>query len=112
MICDIDAKYQTTRVYGVGVAAGGYAIADLCARHQGLFSAAVVIAGAGDPSASIGDTSVLIVHGEGDGKINVSNARELAEAWGAEYLEISRELHDCWNMAFQKEDILGWLNEN
>ena len=112
LIRDIETKYQTSETCAVGVAAGGYAVADLCARHKGFLSAAVIIAGAGDPTADIGDTNVLIVHGEGDGKIPVSNARELSEAWNADYMEISRELHDCWNMAFQKEDILGWLNSN
>ena len=112
LIKAIAAKYQTSAIYAVGVAAGGYAVADLCARHNALLSAAVIIAGAGDPTADIGDAAVLIVHGEGDGKIPVANARELSESWNADYLEISRELHDCWNMAFLKEDILGWLNKN
>ena len=112
LIRDIEAKYQTAGIYAVGVASGGYAVADLCARHQGLLSAAVILAGAGDPSADSGNTKVLIIHGEGDGKIPADNARSLADGWGAEYLEMSRELHDCWKIAFQKEDILGWLNKN
>ena len=110
LIHDVALKYQTTGNYAIGVSAGGYAVADLCARHENLLNAAVILAGAGDPTASIGNTKVLIYHGEGDEKIAVSNAQELSSAWGAEYKELTRELHDCWKTAFAKEDILGWLN--
>lgn len=110
LIHDIALKYQTAGNYAVGVSAGGYAVADLCARHENLLTAAVILAGAGDPAATIGNTKVLIYHGEGDEKIAVSNAQALSSAWGAEYKELTRELHDCWKTAFAKEDILGWLN--
>ena len=110
LIHDIALKYQTAGNYAVGVSAGGYAVADLCARHENLITAAVILAGAGDPSATIGNTKVLIYHGEGDEKIAASNAQALSSAWGAEYKELTRELHDCWKTAFAKEDILGWLN--
>jgi len=110
LIHDIALKYQTAGNYAVGVSAGGYAVADLCARHENLLTAAVILAGAGDPAATIGNTKVLIYHGEGDEKIAASNAQALSSAWGAEYKELSRELHDCWKTAFDKEDILGWLN--
>ena len=81
------------------------------ARHENLLTAAVIIAGAGDASASVGNTKVWIIHGENDQKVPVSNAQALAEAWGAKYTEVSRELHDCWNTAFAKEDIVGWLGQ-
>lgn len=110
LIHDIALKYQTAGNYAVGVSAGGYAVADLCARHENLLTAAVILAGAGDPAATIGNTKVLIYHGEGDEKIAASNAQALSSAWGAEYKELARELHDCWKTAFAKEDILGWLN--
>ena len=110
LIHDIALKYNTVGNYAVGVSAGGYAVADLCARYENLVKAGVIIAGAGDPNASIGNTQLLIIHGEGDEKIAVSNAQTLASAWGAEYKEMTRELHDCWNTAFKREDICGWLN--
>ena len=112
LIHDVALKYKTVGNYAAGVSAGAYAVADLCARHEGLIKAAVLLAGAGDPSASVGSTKTLIYHGEGDEKIPVSNARELAEAWGADYREQSRELHDCWKLIFMKDDALVWLNEN
>ena len=111
LIINIADKYNTSSVYAVGVSAGGYAVADLVARHENLLTAAVIIAGAGDTGASIGNTKVWVIHGEGDQKIPVSNAKELSTAWGAEYTEVSRELHDCWTAAFAKEDIVGWLNK-
>ena len=110
LIHDVALKYQTTGNYAIGVSAGGYAVADLCARHENLLNAAVILAGAGDPTASIGNTKVLIYHGEGDKKIPATNAQALSSAWSAEYKELSRELHDCWKTAFAKEDIIGWLN--
>ena len=112
LIHDVALKYNTTGSYAAGVSAGAYAVADLCARHNNLLKAAVMIAGAGDASASIGDTEMLIYHGEGDEKVSVANARELAEAWDADYYEYERELHDCWTIVFVREDIVSWLNEN
>lgn len=111
LINDISVKYKTTDSLAAGVSTGGYALADLIARHDGLLTAAVIIGGAGDTQASAGDTKVWIIHGEGDEKISAADARALAEAWGAEYTEMERELHDCWKMAFTKEDIVGWLGQ-
>ena len=112
LIHDVALKYNTSGSYAAGVSAGAYAVADLCARHPSLLKAAVMIAGAGDPSASIGSTEMLIYHGEGDEKLPVANARELADAWDADYNECARELHDCWTVVFVRENIVDWLNEN
>ena len=112
LIHDVAKKYNTVGNYAAGISAGAYGVADLCARHNGLLDAAVLISGAGDPSASIGDTKTLIYHGEGDEKVPVENARALADAWGSEYAEYTRELHDCWNLVFIHEDVVGWLNKN
>ena len=111
LIHDVALKYRTAGTYAAGISAGAYGVADLCARHEDLLKAAVILAGAGDPSASIGNTKVLIYHGEGDEKIPVENAKSLAQAWNAEYREQSRELHDCWKVVYAKEDIVGWLNQ-
>ena len=112
LVHDVAMKYNTSGSYAAGVSAGAYAVADLSARHNDLFKAVVLIAGAGDPSASIGNTKVMICHGEGDEKVPVADARKLAEAWNAEYQEYPRELHDCWTIVFVREDVVGWLNEN
>ena len=111
LIHDVALKYGTSGNYAAGVSAGAYGVADLCARHENLLQAAVLISGAGDPNASIGGTKILIYHGEGDEKIPVADARALSSAWDADYREQSRELHDCWNVVFAKEDIVGWLNQ-
>lgn len=111
LIHDIELEYKTIGNYAVGVSSGGYAVADLLARHESLLKAAVIVAGAGDTASSIGDSKVWIIHGEGDEKIPSAQAKTLADAWGAEYTQMSRELHDCWKTAFAKEDIVGWLNQ-
>ena len=111
LINDISIKYEIEDIYAAGISAGAYAVADLVARYESFIKAAVIIGGAGDAAASVGDTKVWIIHGEGDEKIPATNARALSEAWGAKYTEMTRELHDCWKTAFAKEDILGWLNE-
>ena len=111
LIRKISNEYNTGNIYAAGVSSGGYAVADLIVRHKDLVTAAVIISGAGDVSASVGSTNVWIIHGEGDEKIPVDDARALADAWGAMYTEVNRELHDCWKIAFAKEDIIGWINE-
>lgn len=111
LIHDVALEYGTSGNYCVGVSSGGYAVSELIARYENLFKASVIVSGAGDVEASIGETKVWIIHGEGDEKIPASQAKALADAWDAEYTEVSRELHDCWKVAFVKEDIVGWLNQ-
>ena len=82
-------------------------------RHKDLLAAGVVIAGAGDPSASIGNAKVMIIHAEEDDEISYKNAEALAAAWGAEYKLYDKNndwlRHDCWDYAAKNEDLLGWL---
>ena len=108
----IAAKYQTVGSYAVGADAGGYATADLLARHTGLLSGAVIIAGAGDPSAKIGNAKTWIIHAENDALIPIADAKNLAENWGSKTTFYGwGYTHDCWNDAFRSESILEWLLE-
>jgi len=109
LINDISIEYGTEKTFAAGVSSGGYAVADIIARHENFISAALIISGAGDVSATVGSTKVWIIHGAGDEKVSVDNAKALKDAWGAKYTELDRELHDCWNTAFAREDILGWF---
>lgn len=110
LIADVAAKYKTAGNYAVGADAGGYAVADLLARHRDLLKKAIIISGAGDPAANIGDAKVRLIHAEFDQTIPFANAQALADAWGAEITKYPRGyLHDCWNEAYRQEDLLGWL---
>ena len=113
MIRDVAEEFKTGKKYAVGIDAGAYAVSDLLARHKDLLAAGIVIAGAGDPSASIGNAKVMIVHAEDDELIPSENASALANAWGAKYVFYDRNnhwlQHDCWDYAIENEDLLGWL---
>lgn len=110
LIGDIAAKYKTAGNYAVGADAGGYAVADLLARHRDLLKKAIIISGAGDPAAKIGNAKVWLIHAEFDQTVPFANAQALADAWGAEITKYPRGyLHDCWNEAYEQEDLLGWL---
>ncbi len=114
MIRDVATEFRANRKYAVGADTGAYAVSDLLARHKDLLAAAVIISGAGDPNASIGNAKVMIVHAEHDDVIPYENAAALAAAWGAEYKFYDKEqywslLHDCWNYAAENENLIGWL---
>ncbi len=111
MIRDVAEEFDTIGKYAIGIDAGAYAVSDLLVRHQNLLVAGIVIAGAGDPSASIGGAEAWIIHSKRDDEIPFDDASELAEAWDAKtvFYDNWSILHDCWDEASKKEDLLGWL---
>lgn len=112
LISDIAAKYKTKGNYAVGTEAGSYAVADLLARHRNLLKGAVIISGAGDPSANIGSAKVWIIHAENDNVVPIADAKTLAEAWGAKTTFYGwGYTHNCWDDAFKSEPILDWILE-
>lgn len=113
LIRDVSEKYHTQKSYAVGIDAGAYAVSDLLVRHKDLLAAGIVISGAGDPSANIGNAKAWVIHAGGDNLIPVENAEALVQGWGATYTCYQfGALHDCWNQAVEREDLLGWLLSN
>ncbi len=113
LIGDIEITYQTDGNFAVGVDTGGYAAADLLVRHQNLLKGAVILSGAGDPSASIGNAKTWIIHAENDNLIPIADARALAAAWNSKTTFYGwGYIHDCWEDAFKSEAILDWIMEN
>ena len=109
LIRDVAEQYNVQKKYAVGIDAGAYAVSDLLARHKDLLAAGIIIAGAGDPAADIGNAKAWIIHSEIDEVIPKENAEALAAAWKAEYTAYEwGSFHDCWDQA-AKEDLLGWL---
>lgn len=112
LITDIAAKYKTKGNYAVGAEAGGYAVADLLARHQNLLKGAVILSGAGDVAAKIGKAKTWIIHAENDNVVPIADAKALAEAWGAKTTFYGwGYTHNCWDDAFKSEPILDWILE-
>ncbi|MBE6529003.1 MAG: hypothetical protein E7680_00145 [Ruminococcaceae bacterium] len=113
MIRDVADEYHTGKKYAIGADAGAYAVSDLLVRHKDQLTAAVLISGAGDPSASIGNAKVMIVHAEDDEIVSSENADTLAKAWNAKYVFYDSATywlqHDCWDYVAENEDLLGWL---
>ena len=114
MIRDVANEFKTGKKYAVGVDAGAYAVSDLLVRHQNLLSAGVIIAGAGDASASIGDAKAMVVHAPHDYIIDKENAQALAAAWNAE-LVLYDDLWDgehgeeLWNYVAEHTEFFDWL---
>lgn len=110
LIGDIEITYQTDGNFAIGADAGGYAVADLLARHQDLLRGGVILSGAGDPGAKIGNAKVWIVHAENDNVVPIADAKALAAAWNAKTTFYGwGYIHDCWEDAFKSEAILDWI---
>ena len=110
-------KVDTNRVYAMGSSMGACGIWELMVREKGMFSAALLMCGAGIPSGAenLVDVDIWSFHGTADttvppdGTRNMENA--IKEAGGtkmkATYLEGID--HNCMNYCFEHGDILGWL---
>lgn len=111
LIRDVAEKYHAQRMYAIGVDAGAYAVSDLLARHKDLLAAGVIISGAGDPSADIGNAKAWIFHASEDDVIDHANADALAAAWNAEYTlyEFGPLHEDCWEYVAKEEYLLSRL---
>jgi predicted peptidase len=107
---------DVSRVYGVGYSMGAIGLWDILARHPGLFSAAVLIAGDLDVAAASCLTSFPLwaIVGRRDEVVPPDNNRAfaglVAEHGGlARLTEIASAGHDVWRTAFTYPPLWDWL---
>lgn len=103
------------RVYGVGYSMGAIGLWDILARHPGLFTAAVLVAGDLDLARSSALTNVPLwaIVGGRDTVVPPDNTRAFARLVGdhdvAKVTEIAGAGHDVWRTAFAHEPVWEWL---
>lgn len=107
---------DTTRVYGVGFSMGAIGLWDILVRHEGLFCAAVLIAGDLDVQRSekLAHFPLWAIHGGRDDLVVPDNTRAFArlveEQKGiARYTEVGDAGHDVWHTAFRHGPLWDWL---
>ena len=115
----ICAQYPAdiSRLYITGVSMGGYGAWDMLLRHPDLFSGAIILCGAGDPSRApaITAVSIRLFHGAEDTEVPVSGSRDMyqaLEAAGAkdvQYKEYPDIGHWIWLNAWDEPGLLDWL---
>ncbi len=105
------------RLYAAGVSMGGYGAWDMLLRNPDVFAAAVILCGAGDPSAaeSVKHIPVWLFHGSLDEEVPPSGSREMAAALIAagasdvRYREYPEYGHWIWLGAYEEPGLLPWL---
>ena len=105
------------RVYLAGVSSGGSGCWEMAMRYPDLFAAIVPMgSGGGDVSRAANLVSIPIwaFHSLDDKSTPPTGTMEMTtaveHAGGNICLTLpAREQHDCWSVAFQKYDIMGWM---
>ena len=118
-------KYNLNKsnIYITGLSMGGFGTWDAITRFPSLFTAAIPICGAGDPtkSALIGSLPLRVFHSADDTVVPVTGSRKMVTAlnnlelnnrpnnW---YTEYTNQGHQSWNMAYASSGIVDWLFSN
>lgn len=108
---------DTKRIYALGLSMGGMGVYELLWRVPDMFTAAVIICGAGNLSMISRmreGLPVWIFHGDKDDIVPVTWSRNMAEAMQKEnlhvqYTEYPDVNHNSWDRAFAEPGLLTWL---
>jgi predicted peptidase len=102
------------RVYLGGQSLGGIATYATVAAHPGLFAAALVLSGNGDPASApkLARVPFWILHGSADRLVPVDNAQKMRDAIRgagglARYTEFRGEGHQIWPHV--DKEVVTWL---
>ena len=109
-----------SKIYITGLSMGGFGTWDAITRFPSLFSAAIPICGAGDPTkaALIGSLPLRVFHSADDSTVPVGGSRKMVNAinnlgpnnrptnW---YTEYTNQGHQSWNMAYATSGLADWL---
>ena len=106
------------RRYVTGLSMGGYGVWDAIQRYPKHFAAAIPVCGGGDASAvkPIVDTPVWVFHGDKDGAVPVSRARDMVDALkkaggSPKYTEYPNVGHNSWAATYRNPKVHEWLFE-
>ena len=106
-----------SRLYLYGMSMGGFATWDLLARNPDTFSAAIPVAGAGDPSvvSLLGKTAIWIFHGTEDPTVPFSSGQAMYDALMAvgrtdvKFTRFEGDGHGIWTKTANTEGLFDWL---
>ena len=108
---------DSNRIYGVGLSMGAYGMWNIFINHPGLFTAAIAMCGAGDPSKAelMVDTPIWAIHGALDPTVPVSGSQDMVKAIEAaggtkiKYTELADAQHDVWTYTYANQEMFTWL---
>jgi len=105
-----------SRIYVTGISMGGYGTWDAIQREPALFAAALPICGGGDTACApaIRRIPIWAFHGDKDGAVPVSRARDMTQALEAcggkiQYREYPGAGHDVWTRTYNDNAVLSWF---
>lgn len=105
-----------SRIYGVGFSMGAIGIWDMLARHPGLFTAAVLVAGELDVAnaPALVNFPLWTVVGGRDKRVPPDSTREFARiveklSGTAKVTEVAEAGHEVWRAAFAHQPLWDWL---
>jgi len=106
-----------SRIYISGVSMGGYGSWDMLIRNPDLFSAGIILCGAGDPSRAdaISHIPLQVFHGAKDEEVPLSGSLDMVYAlkeFGSSvvhYTEYADIGHWIWLNAWEEDGLLEWL---
>ena len=112
-------KVDTDRVYAMGSSMGAIGIWELMARENDMFTAALLLCGAGIPSqaANLVDIDIWAFHGLADETVPVAGTKNMEKAIteaGGTKMKASYFTgvdHNVMGAAFGEGDIIGWMLE-
>ncbi len=118
LICRVATEYRVdqSRISVTGLSMGGFGTWGLLLRYPAFFSAAAPICGGGvdwlvTPNIS---TPIRAFHGEADDDVPVVYSQILCDRINkngghAELTRYSDVGHHCWELAYEKTDLIEWL---
>jgi predicted peptidase len=119
IVDDLQRQYTAidpSRRYVTGISMGGYGTWEAIERWPTYFTAAIPMAGAGDPSkaAEIAHLPIWDFHGAKDTVAPVSGSRDMIAALRAaggdpRYTEYPTMTHGVWQTAYSMPSLFTWL---
>lgn len=116
----ISSEYKTNpdKTFITGISMGGYASWGMITRYPGVFKAAAIVCGGGNPTRvnKIADTRIWLFHSDDDDIVPVKASREMYEAAryagiDIKYNEYSGLLHNSWRKAYSEPALISWFFE-
>src|SRR4051812_28148694 len=119
-LADAKSHYSIdeSRISLTGMSSGANGVWAVGARHTNIFAAFIPMAGHSDTSAvpKLKNMPIWALHNSGDFIVPVGGTRDMVKRLRAEgnnvhYDEFSASGHNCWDAAYDKGEMLRWLEQ-